>query len=62
MPKPDLEMIHEETGKFYYNGRIFDITRMVDGWTLSRQCFTDRLYTGQSIDDCSAWLMAQQLA
>jgi hypothetical protein len=59
MPKPDVEMVHDETGHIYYGGKIWDITRMASGWVLSRPCNTEHMYTGKSVDDCLAWLQVQ---
>ena len=62
MYKPDVEMVHDETGHIYYGGKIYDITRMVNGWVITRPCQFDHLYTGESVEDCCAWLTAQQMA
>lgn len=62
MLKPDVEMVHDETGHVYYGGKIWDVTRMASGWVLSRPCNTEHVYTGQSVDDCCAWIAAQQTA
>lgn len=59
MPKPDVGMVHSETGHIYYGGKVYDVTRMADGWVLSRPGQFDHVYTGESVDDCCTWLMAQ---
>ena len=56
MVRPDLEMVHDEMGRIYYQGKVYHINRMASGWVLSR---TDELYTGESVEDCCTWLMAQ---
>jgi len=61
MPKPDVEMLHSETGRVYYNGRIYDVTRMATGWVVCRPCNLDQMYTGHSVEDCCAWLTAQHI-
>jgi hypothetical protein len=62
MPKPDVQMVHEEAGKVFYGGRIYVLTRMANGWMLTRPMTVGQLYTGGSVEDCCAWLMAQATA
>ena len=59
MPKPDVEMVHGETGHIYYQGKVYDVTRMADGWVLTRPTEFTPIYTGGSVEDCCTWLMAQ---
>lgn len=60
MPKPDVELVHAETGHIYYNGKVYDVTRMANGWVLTRPFDTVIIHTGQSIDDSCAWLICQR--
>lgn len=62
MVKPDVEMVHDETGHIYYGGKVYDVVRMASGWVLSRPCQTEVIYTGNSIENCCAWLTQQQTA
>lgn len=60
--KPDVEMVHDETGHIYYGGKVYDVTRMAHGWVLSRPYQFEQLYTGETVDDCCTWLIVQQTA
>jgi hypothetical protein len=54
-------MVHDETGHIYYGGKIYDVTRMASGWVLTRPCNTEPVCSGaKSVEDCIAWLTAQQ--
>lgn len=57
MVRPDLEMVHNEIGYFYYQGKVYNVVRLASGWEL--QHGSESLYAGESVDDCSTWLMAQ---
>lgn len=59
-PKPDVEMFHEESGRIFFGGRIYDVVRMADGWLLTFALQFDKLYVAPSVEDICAWLMAQQ--
>ncbi len=61
MVSPDVQMIHAETGKIFFNGKIYDVTRMAAGWVLSRPNHFEPLYTGESVDECCTWLMAMKV-
>lgn len=56
MPYPDVELTHAEAGHVYYQGKVYDLRLMATGWQLSRE---SPIYEGETIEDCSAWLMAQ---
>lgn len=62
MLKPDVEMVHSETGHIYFQGKIYDITRMADGWKVTRPTQFDSLCIAPSVEDVCAWLMTQQMA
>lgn len=62
MVKPDVLMVHDEAAHVFYGGRIYVLTRMATGWVLTRPMTIGEVYTGNSVDDCCAWLMAQQTA
>lgn len=59
MLKPDVEMVHSESGHVYYGGKIYDLTRMADGWTLTRPTQPEKLCIAPSVDDVCAWLQVQ---
>lgn len=60
MPKPDVEMIHSKTGHIYFQGKIYDITRMANGWIVTRPMQFESLCIAPTIEDACAWLMTQQ--
>lgn len=60
MCKPDVLMVHDEAGQVFYGGHIYVLTRMANGWQLTKPMTEGELYTGQSLEDCLAWLMTQQ--
>lgn len=61
MPKPDVQMSHEEAGRIYFNGRIYEVILNATGWSLSRPHeFLAPLYEGETVEDCCVWLTAQK--
>ena len=62
MLKPDVEMIHSETGHIYFQGKVYDITRMTHGWTVTRPMQFAQLCTAPSVEEICDWLIAQQIA
>jgi hypothetical protein len=60
MPRPDVQMFHAESGKIYYNGRLYDIVKMATGWVLTYQSSFDQLCEAPSVDEICCWLMAMK--
>jgi hypothetical protein len=58
MVRPDVQMFHAESGKIYYNGRIYDVVKMATGWVLTYQSSFDQLAIMPSVDEICSWLMA----
>ncbi len=59
MVKPDVEYVHAEYSRVYYNGRVYDLNRMAIGWVLTRQCHFDMLAVHESKDDVISRLASQ---
>ena len=56
MVRPDTELTHAESGRIFFQGKIYDLHLMATVWTLTRN--NERLYEGESVEDCEAYLMA----
>jgi len=62
MVKPDVGMKSQSSGRIFYNGLIYDIAHGKTGWIITRPMDFEPIYTGDSVEDCCAWLMAQTKA
>ena len=59
MPNPDVEKVYKEYFRVYFRGRIFDVNRVVCGWTITVGRNTTPIYCATDEDDVFAWLKAQ---
>jgi len=59
MLNPDVEKVHDEYYRVYFHGRIFDVNRVADGWTVKTGYSTAPIYHSAHFVDAFAWLKAQ---
>lgn len=54
---PDIEKLHEEHYRIYYQGKIYDVNRLASCWAITRpNHLNDALHTVDSPDEAISWL------
>lgn len=66
MLKPDVELNRGDTGRVFYQGKIYDLQRRFDGWALQRHDsqngYPKDVFVGHDLDDVTRWLQIHDTA